>query len=182
MDEQRSLVGRIKSLVPRCRQALAPSGWGEDFLLVALDLVRFYPHIRAQAARIPAIRESTRQELFRRLLIDREYMHFQSAGPVSLAAASRAACLSPFHFHRGFTQAFERTPYAYLTGIRLARARAMLECGSLVIDVCLDAGFATPSAFTRLFQSQFGEKPSEVRRKFARLGKRSSEDSVISNA
>jgi hypothetical protein len=126
-DEERLLIGRTKSLAPRCGQALAPSAWEEDFLLLALDLLRFHAHIREQAARIPAIRNSTRQELFRRLLIGREYMHSHSSGPVSLAAASRAACLSPFHFHRSFTRAFEQTPHAYLTSIRLAQARKMLR-------------------------------------------------------
>jgi AraC family transcriptional regulator len=172
-DPERSLVGRLQSLIPRCTGALAPGCWEEDFLLLAIELMKFHRYIRDQAARIPAARGSTRKELFRRLLIGREYMHSHSSGPVSLAAASRAACLSPFHFHRAFTQAFGQTPHTYLTAIRLAQARGLIERGSLVLDACLDAGFASPSAFTRLFQSHFGEKPSEIRAKLARSGKRS---------
>src|SRR5216684_9227009 len=99
-------------------------------------------------------------------------MHSFSSGPVSLATVSRAACLSPFHFHRAFARAFEQTPHAYLTSIRLAQARRMIESGSLVLDACLDVGFASPAAFTRLFQAQYGEKPSAVRKQFARSGKR----------
>ena len=174
-DRDRSLAGRVQSLAPRCEQGLAPSACEEDFLLLAVELLQFQMNIREQAARIPGIRNSTRQELFRRLLIGREYMHSHASEPVSLAAAARAACLSPFHFHRGFTHAFEQTPHAYLTGIRLAQARRLIEAGSLVLDACLDAGFASASAFSRLFQSRYGEKPSEVRAKFARSGKRSSQ-------
>jgi AraC-like DNA-binding protein len=173
-DVERSLVGRVQGLIRRCRGALTPSVWEEEFLLMAIDLLHFNRQVREQAARIPAIRTSTREELFRRLLIGREYMHSHFSGPVSLATVSRAACLSPFHFHRAFTQAFEQTPHTYLTGIRLAHARRMIESGSLVMDACLDAGFASPAAFTRLFQSQYGEKPSEVRKQFARSGKRPS--------
>lgn len=181
-DAERSLVGRVQSLVHRCRQALSPSGWEEDFLLLAVDLLRFHRQIHEQAARVPAIRDSTRQELFRRLLIGREYMHSHLSQPVSLTTVSRSACLSPFHFHRAFTQAFQQTPHNYLTSIRLAHARRMIESGSLVLDACLDAGFASPAAFTRLFRSQYGEKPSEVRKQFARSGKRSSEGSGILKA
>ncbi|HZO57673.1 MAG TPA: AraC family transcriptional regulator [Bryobacteraceae bacterium] len=181
-DAERSLVGRVQSLVARCNKSLAPSAWEEDFLLLALDLQRFHQRVHEQAARIPAARNSTRQELFRRLLVGREYMHSHSSGPVSLTSASRAACLSPFHFHRGFTKAFEQTPHAYLTGLRMAQARRMLEAGSLVLDACLDSGFTSPSAFTRLFQSRYGERPSEVRGKFARSGKRSGGDSATVNA
>lgn len=111
-DRERALVGRVHTLAPRCRKALAPSGFEEDFLLLAEGLLQFYAQVREQAARVPAIRESTRQELFRRSLIGREYLHSHSSGPVSLAAVARAAALSPYHFHRGFTQAFQQTPHS----------------------------------------------------------------------
>ncbi|MBY0505181.1 MAG: AraC family transcriptional regulator [Bryobacteraceae bacterium] len=170
-DAERALVGRAQSLVHRGRHSLAPSGWEEDFLLLAIELMRFSRLIREQAARIPAAKSSTRAELFRRLLIGREYMHSRLAGPVSLADVARSACLSPFHFHRAFTQAFQKTPHHYLTSLRLAQARGMLERGSRVLDACLDAGFVSPAAFTRLFRTQYGESPSAIR-KFARLSKK----------
>lgn len=181
-DAERSLIGRVQGLAGRCRETLNPSGWEEEFLVLAVDLFRFHRKIREQAARIPAIRKSTREELFRRLLIGREYIHSHLSGPVSLTTVARAACLSPFHFHRAFARAFERTPHAYLTGIRLAQARRMIESGSRVLDACIEAGFASPGAFTRLFRCQYGEKPSEVRRKFARSGKSSGEGSGIVKA
>jgi AraC-like DNA-binding protein len=87
--------------------------------------------------------------------------------PISLATVSRAAGLSLFHFHRGFTQAFQQTPHSYLTRLRLARARKMLEAGSSVLDACLEVGFSSPSAFSRLFRSHYGAPPS----KLARSGK-----------
>jgi AraC-like DNA-binding protein len=171
-DRERALVGRVQSLAARCKGVLTPSGFEEDFLVLAHQLLQFYEIIRERSARLPALRKSTREELFRRLLVGRDYLHSHSSGPVSLAAVARSACLSPFHFHRGFTSAFERTPHAYLTGLRLERARAMIESGSTVLDACLDAGFSSPSAFTRLFRSHFGEVPSSVRRRFARSGKK----------
>ena len=166
-DQERALLDRVQSLAPRCRMALAPSGFEEDFLVLAHALLGFYERIRQEAARIPAVKASTQRELFRRILIGREYLHACASGPVSLSAAARSACLSPFHFHRGFAQAFQKTPHAYLTALRLARARRMIETGSTVLDACLEAGFSSPSAFHRAFRSQYGEIPSAVRRKFA---------------
>jgi AraC family transcriptional regulator len=171
-DRERPLVGRVQTLARRCAQALAPSGLEEDFLLLADDLLKFYERIREQAARVPAVREPTRKELFRRLLIGREFMHAHSSGAVSLQAVARSAFLSPFHFHRGFTQAFQLTPHAYLTGLRLDKARGLIESGSPILDACLDVGFSSPSAFTRLFRSRYGEAPSSIRRKLARSGKK----------
>jgi AraC-like DNA-binding protein len=166
-DQERALLDRVQSLAPRCAEALAPSGFEEDFLVLAQALLGFYGEIRQQVARIPAVKASTQRELFRRILIGREYLHSCSSGQVSLASVARAACLSPFHFHRGFTQAFQKTPHAYLTALRLAKARRMIQTGSTALDACLAAGFASPSAFNRAFRSQYGEPPSAVRRKFA---------------
>jgi AraC-like DNA-binding protein len=98
-------------------------------------------------------------------------LHAQAEGPVSLATVSRAAGLSLFHFHRGFTRAFQQTPHAYLTKLRLERARHLMETGSPVLHACVDVGFSSPSAFSRLFRSHYGKPPSAIRRKLARSGK-----------
>jgi AraC-like DNA-binding protein len=166
-DRDRSTARRVQSLAHRCADALAPSGFEEEFVDLAGDLLNLYERVRAQIARLPAVRSSTRRELFRRLLIGREYFHSHSMAPISLATVSRAAGLSLFHFHRGFTQAFQQTPHSYLTRLRLARARKMLEAGSSVLDACLEVGFSSPSAFSRLFRSHYGAPPS----KLARSGK-----------
>ena len=167
----RPLVERVQRLALRCKGLLTPSSFEEEFLTLALELLGFYERVRAESARLPAVREATRQELFRRLLIGREYMHSQTAGPLSLEMIAREACLSPFHFHRGFKQAFEQTPHQYLTALRLERARSMIAVGTPVLEACVEVGFSSPSAFSRLFKSHFGEIPSAVRRKFARSGK-----------
>lgn len=170
-DQDRSTIRRVQSLANRCAQALAPSGFEQEFIELGADLLQLYERIRNQVARIPSARSSTRQELYRRLLRGREYFHSYASGPISLADASRAASLSLFHFHRSFTQAFQQTPHSYLTQLRLSRARGMIEAGSSVLDASLEVGFSSPSAFSRLFRAHYGEPPSSVRRKLARSGK-----------
>ena len=93
------------------------------------------------------------------------------ASAIKESTAARAACLSPFHFHRGFKQAFQQTPHGYLTAPRLDRARILLQSQSSVFEACLEVGFRSPSAFCRQYRAHFGEPPSAVRRKFARSGK-----------
>lgn len=176
-DRDRAMVRRVHTLAPRCKDALTPSGFEEDFLLLAGALLEFYGQIREEESRIPATRESTRQELYRRLLIGREYLHSHGWGAVSLADVARKACLSPFHFHRGFTQAFQQTPHEYLTGLRLEQARRMMAGGATVLEACVTVGFSSASAFSRLFRARYGVAPSAVRTKFARLGKNAGMDS-----
>jgi two-component system response regulator YesN len=66
---------------------------------------------------------------------------------------------SLFHREKGIT--FVR----FLTGLRMERAREMLEApGALVQDVARAVGYASVRHFSRLFQRQFGLYPSEVPR------------------
>lgn len=170
-NRERMLAHRLMTLAARCEKHLNPSGTEEDFLVLGITLLDFYQQISAQVDRVPSLRLSTRQELFRRLLIGRDFIHSHCLEPVSLANIARAANLSLFHFHRGFTLAFQETPHGYLTGLRLAQAREMIERGSSVLEACVAVGFSSPSAFSRLFRARLGQSPSEVRRKFARSGK-----------
>lgn len=170
-DREQALTNRLATLAERCEKHLNPSGTEEDFLVLGTRLLEYYQEIRAQAARVPALRLSTQQELFRRLLIGRDYIHSHCSESVSLANVARAACLSLFHFHRGFTRAFQETPHSYLTGLRLTQARDRIEKGSSVLEACVAVGFSSPSAFSRLFRARFGQAPSTLRRKFARSGK-----------
>jgi AraC-like DNA-binding protein len=172
-DHDRSTLQRVQNLVHRCADGLAPSVCEEQFVDLGTDLLHLYQRIREQVSRLSAARSSTRQELHRRLLIGREYLHSQASGPISLASVARTAGLSLFHFHRGFTKAFQQTPHSYLTQLRLARARHLIETGSSVLHACLDVGFSSPSAFSRLFKSHYGAPPSSVLRNLARSGKNS---------
>ena len=171
-DGELTLSGRLWTLAKRCEEALAPSGTEEEFLLLGISLLGCYDQMRTQCARVPAMRKSTQHELFRRLLLGRDYMHAHAFDPISLASVARAAALSTFHFHRGFTQTFEETPHSYLTGLRLARAKLMLESGSSVLETCVAVGFSSPSAFSRLFRARLGCLPSAIRTKFARSGEK----------
>jgi two-component system response regulator YesN len=66
---------------------------------------------------------------------------------------------SVFHREKGTT--FVK----YLTGLRMDKARAMLETpGALVQDVARAVGYASVRHFSRLFQRQFGLYPSEASR------------------
>jgi two-component system response regulator YesN len=66
---------------------------------------------------------------------------------------------SLFHREKGVT--FVR----FLTGLRMEKAREMLEApGALVQDVARAVGYASVRHFSRLFQRQFGLYPSEVPR------------------
>jgi len=163
-DARQRIIGRTQTLARRCSAELQPSSYEEDFLLLAKNLVLLYRQVQEQMARVPALKSSTREELYRRLDMGREYIHSFANEPLSLEAVASEACLSRYHFHRAFTQVFKKTPHAYLTEVRLARAQSLLRSGTTVEQVCEDVGFSSASSFSRLFRTRYGRTPGAMRR------------------
>ena len=87
------------------------------------------------------------------------------ASPLATAAVARAIGLSPRQLERLFRRHLGQTPGAYAAGLRLDRARILLNETSLpVTAIAGRCGYATPSRFSAAYRSRFGRTPSEERR------------------
>jgi AraC-like DNA-binding protein len=116
--------------------------------------------------KVQSNRDSTRQELHRRVLRGRDYLLSSLDTNVANEDAARAAGLSPYHFHRVFREVFRETPHVYLTRYRLFKAQQLLlSTDRSVTDICLECGFHSPPSFTHLFRRYFGQTPRELRQK-----------------
>ena len=128
-------------------------------------LVRLHADTRSQAANLPSVKASTRQELWGRVQRGRNVIEGSLAEPLDLGRVAREAALSPFHFHRSFTRLFGETPHAYLTRRRMERAAGLLRStGMSVTEVCLACGYQSPGSFSSLFRTYAGVAPAEFRR------------------
>jgi AraC-like DNA-binding protein len=145
------------------RAQMADRLWiDEQFLELAADLAMLNRDVRHRVRLMPARRAATREELFRRVRRGQEFLHAAAAEETDLCDLAREACLSPYHFHRAFTRAFGQTPHAYRNGLRMARARRLLETSQLsVTEVCGAVGFESAPSFSNLFRRTFGVPPSE---------------------
>jgi AraC-like DNA-binding protein len=102
---------------------------------------------------------------FRRLCRARDYLGACYRERVTLALGARAACLSPFHFSRLFTEAFGETPHEFVTRIRIDEAkRLLLAENRSVTDICLDVGYESLGSFSSRFRSLTGFSPAAFRR------------------
>jgi AraC family transcriptional regulator len=136
----------------------------DHFIEIAAALIDEHKDAAAWASKLPAARASTRDELYRRLLRGRDHLLGSLDRPVKLADAARAACLSPYHFHRQFRRLFGETPHRYLTRQRLERARLLLtQDKQSILEVCLASGFESPASFSLLFRRHFGLSPRQFR-------------------
>lgn len=131
----------------------------ESFTEAAVALAASHRELAARVASLPALRSSTRIELARRIGIATSFLHANATRAVPVEEAARAACLSPFHFHRLFRAMHGVTPHEYLRRLRLQRAAMLLRTGMAVADVAVECGFASASTFTALFRRTFGATP-----------------------
>jgi AraC-like DNA-binding protein len=146
-------------------EALAPDEWEDRFVAIGAALVSAQRDVLAAAAKLPATKASTRLELCRRVLRGRDLLLSCTNELLPLKRLAREACLSPFHFHRTFSQLFGRTPHEFLRDYRLGRAAEMLRrTRKRVTDVCVENGFESLPSFSLLFRKHFGVSPAKFRR------------------
>jgi transcriptional regulator GlxA family with amidase domain len=161
-----ALHRRDRRILPRMQAIAAGSAdLDEQYLALAADLALLDRDLERRVRLMPGQRMSTRAELLRRVSRAQEYLHSQPDADLTLAALARQACLSTYHFHRAFTAAFGRTPHQYRTGLRLARAKRLLESTDLTVtEICGAVGFESAASFSLLFRRSFGVSPAAMRK------------------
>lgn len=92
-----------------------------------------------------------------------EVMHAQPEAHLTIETLAREAGLSPAHFARAFRESVGSAPHQYLMGLRLERARRLLDApGVALSEVAMRSGFADQAHFTRFFKRRFGVTPGAV--------------------
>ena len=82
--------------------------------------------------------------------------------PIRLRDLSRAAKLSPFHFHRVFQSLVGETPADFVKRLRLEKALSLMALAKppSLTRIAMTCGFSSSSDFTRSFRQRFGVPPS----------------------
>lgn len=91
--------------------------------------------------------------------------HRRPAEPWSVAALAREAGMSRTAFAQGFAERMGLTPMHYVTAWRMQLAREALAVeGRSVAEAAEIAGYASESAFSRVFRREVGMPPAAFRR------------------
>ena len=85
-------------------------------------------------------------------------------GGVRLADLARECNLSASYFARSFKASFGVTSRAWLTRMRIERAKELLATTLSLADVASESGFGDQAAFTRTFRRLVGVAPGRWRR------------------
>jgi transcriptional regulator GlxA family with amidase domain len=85
--------------------------------------------------------------------------------PLPLEELARMTEISQRQLQRVFQRSFGLTPAQYYVGLRLRRARELLQQTALPItSIALSCGFRSPCHFSKSFRAAFGNSPSRERR------------------
>ncbi|MDH0862979.1 AraC family transcriptional regulator [Mitsuaria sp. GD03876] len=95
----------------------------------------------------------------------RELLHDRMAGDIGLDDLAAHTGMDRFRLTRQFKQTFGQSPHAYLVGLRLRTARALLARGHRPSEVAAEVGFADQSHLGRWFQRAYRLTPADYRRR-----------------
>jgi AraC-like DNA-binding protein len=94
-----------------------------------------------------------------------KFMAEEFARAPTLVEISKQIELSPFHFHRRFTELLGLTPKQYMLQCQIHVAKTqLLSRGKELVQIARDCGFAHQSHFTSRFKQATGLTPTRWRR------------------
>ncbi|MDJ1653508.1 AraC family transcriptional regulator [Raoultella sp. Ech2A] len=94
----------------------------------------------------------------------RDYLYAHMGDNIGLAELAAATGTDRFTLTRCFKREFHLAPHAWLIQLRLAKARQLLACGELPVDVAAATGFADQSHLGRWFLRSYRLTPAHYRR------------------
>jgi AraC-like DNA-binding protein len=159
---QHPLDGRLAALAGLLQSELRAGALGEPLVAEALAgyvgaAVRLALRPGSTPAERPAAHLAGRA---------RDILEAGALGPLSLEQVAATVGVSLAHLQRSFRAAYGLSMLAYVQGLRLRRAQALLLEGELPVEaVAAAVGLASPSYFTRLFTRELGVSPAAFRRR-----------------
>lgn len=136
----------------------------EAMHILVENLLLMQAGVRLEIDKLDFVKSSTRDEIYRRLHICRDYMLSDISKTQNLEEIAAIAGFARHHFLRVFREVFGITPHQYLMKVRLDKARALVKSTNRSIsEICLDVGFESLSSFSSLYRRNFQLSPQKDR-------------------
>ncbi|MEW9108538.1 MAG: AraC family transcriptional regulator [Cytobacillus gottheilii] len=141
-------------------------GYEEQFHKIMYSILNEHLNTYTEIESLHAIRNSTREELYRRVSIAHDYIRSYFNHPIKLDKIARIACLSPNHLLRTYNQIYGRTPHQHISEFRIQKAKQLLsKADKNMTDITFELGFQNPVSFSKVFKQHVGISPIEYRKK-----------------
>jgi AraC-like DNA-binding protein len=162
-DQVKSIVCKIRAISRKVSEN--KEELGELFYTLLENMVAVQGSMDREIAAIQKLKQSTKAELFKRLVRAKDFIYSCYSQQLTLAQMAETACLNEYYFLREFKRAYRITPHQYLTSRRLEMASTMLSSNRYsVTEVCNLVGFSDPASFSKLFKRSFGHSPMAFRK------------------
>ena len=100
----------------------------------------------------------------KRVSIAIEYFHAHLDFPILLEELATILGCTSYHLIRLFRLQKGMTPHAYLTQLRLEKARSLIDDGVALSDAAIQAGLSDQSHLTRQFKKRYGVTPGQYKK------------------
>nr|WP_321356411.1 AraC family transcriptional regulator [uncultured Draconibacterium sp.] len=120
---------------------------------------------RSRILKIPVRKESTKKELARRMTIVKDYIYSNYNDPeLSVKKLSSLVSMSHFHFLRTFKKVYGISPYQYIKGVRIEKAKYLICKTNLTISEISDlTGFHESNSIYPILKKNLSETPQKYR-------------------
>ncbi len=154
----------VSDLAGKLRNPASLTFGDYDATLIALTslLLRENDKTTKCIRRINAMKTSTREELYRRLIWLVTFMRDQVDEQLTLDDMAAEVSMNKFHLLENFKSLYGDTPLQYFRDLKLEKATHLLKDGHPVTDVCYRLGFESVGSFSNLFKKKFGVSPSRL--------------------
>lgn len=134
-------------------------------LLCHARLLEFLSWLAAENDRAARLGGIERRKSREAISLAMEYMENHFRERCTLEDIAAHVHLSPVYFHGIFRTAVGKTPYEYVTRLRVEEAkRLLLTAGLSMVEVSEACGFSTQSYFNHVFRARVGITPKDYRR------------------
>ncbi|NRR03890.1 helix-turn-helix transcriptional regulator [Brevibacillus sp. RS1.1] len=141
-------------------------GYEEQFHQIMQTLLLGHLDVRKEMDALHALRQSTREELYRRISTAHDYIRAFYDQPIRLDEIAQIACLSPNHLLRAYAQVYGKTPHQHISEYRIQRAKQLLaKLDFSMTDIAFEVGFSNPVSFSKMFKQHVGISPLSFRKK-----------------
>jgi AraC family transcriptional regulator len=135
----------------------------ESILKLAEKIICQEFGIRNASTGLNKVKQSTRDEIMKRLLLGKEYMDAHFIDDPRIADVAKNAQMQEHFFFRTFKQAFHITPYQYILDRKIEFATELIKRKELNIgQIAESTGFQDIYTFSKAYKRKVGISPSMV--------------------
>lgn len=128
------------------------SWWLEFYVSLAEQIALDQNEVEQRMGRIQAVKKQTREELYRRLSVARDYIHDHQFDSIGIDELARLTMMSKFHFLRSFKAMFSTSPYGYLLELKLEAAQELISKGYSMKETAELVGYSDPKNLRKNLQ------------------------------